>query len=67
MKAVATLIVNFLLSIFILQAQGNTKPAYTFGVRIMGKGTPMLLIPGFKGSADTYNQVVEHYKQHYKC
>ena len=27
----------------------------------------MILIPGFKGSADTYNDVVAHYKNHYKC
>src|SRR6201994_2043490 len=40
---------------------------YSFGVRIMGKGKPMILIPGFKGSADTYNDVVAHYKDHYTC
>jgi pimeloyl-ACP methyl ester carboxylesterase len=27
----------------------------------------MILIPGYKGGADTYNEVVAHYKDHYKC
>jgi N-formylmaleamate deformylase len=48
-------------------AYGNTEGAYSFGVRIIGKGKPMILIPGMKGSADTYNDVVAHYKDHYKC
>jgi N-formylmaleamate deformylase len=56
------------LSVF-LQATvyGKQSAAYSFGVRIVGKGRPMILIPGFKGSADTYNDVVAHYKNHYKC
>jgi N-formylmaleamate deformylase len=46
---------------------GEQSASYSFGVRIVGKGKPMLLIPGYKGSADTYNDVVAHYKNHYKC
>jgi N-formylmaleamate deformylase len=42
-------------------------PKYSFGIRITGKGKPMILIPGNKGSADTYNEVVAHYKDHYRC
>src|ERR1700760_3495852 len=40
---------------------------YSFSVRIIGQGKPMILIPGLKGSADTYNDVVAHYKDHYRC
>ncbi len=50
----------------IIQVKLNAQ-SYTFGVRITGKGRPMILIPGIKGSADTYNEVVAHYKDHYKC
>jgi N-formylmaleamate deformylase len=42
-------------------------PKYSFAVRIVGNGKPMILIPGNKGSADTYNEVVAHYKNRYKC
>ncbi len=42
-------------------------PKYSFGVRVVGSGKPMILIPGNKGSADTYNDVVAHYKSRYKC
>ena len=46
---------------------GKQGAVYSFGIRIIGKGKPMILIPGYKGSADTYNDVVAHYKNHYKC
>jgi N-formylmaleamate deformylase len=65
MKLAATLLVVFCLSgLFTARALADQ---YSFGVRITGHGKPMLLIPGFKGSADTYNDVVAHYKDHYKC
>src|ERR1700733_9361809 len=66
MKKLALLLMG--LSVF-LQATVYSKQsaAYSFGVRIVGKGKPMILIPGFKGSADTYNGVVAHYKNHYTC
>jgi N-formylmaleamate deformylase len=53
----------------LLPANAKTFPGskYSFGLRIVGHGKPMLLIPGFKGSADTYNNVVAHYKDQYKC
>jgi len=41
--------------------------SYSFSVKITGKGKPMILIPGNKGSADTYDEVVVHYKSRYKC
>ena len=51
-----------------LQAQNHPRDGhYSFGLRITGRGKPMIMIPGQKGSADTYNDVVDHYKAHYKC
>lgn len=58
------------LALFVLAANtliAKPAPQYSFGVRIAGKGKPMILIPGFKGSADTYNDVVAHYQGRYKC
>ncbi len=48
-------------------ATAAKKPSYSFGVKITGHGPPMILIPGLKGSADTYNDVVRHYKDRYTC
>lgn len=62
----AGLILLFMCLPILLFAQQNTS-SYSFGVRVIGSGKPMILIPGFKGSADTYNDVVAHYKDHYKC
>src|SRR5580700_9850957 len=56
-----------LLTLFYLRGNGKEIPGYSFGIQIVGKGKPMILIPGYKGSADTYNDVVAHYKNHYKC
>jgi len=59
-----------LLALTCLLSAIHTKaevPEYSFGVKITGKGKPMVLIPGNKGSADIYNEVVAHYKSHYKC
>ncbi len=46
---------------------GTAGPVYSFGPRIIGRGRPMILIPGLKGSADTYYDIVDHYKSRYKC
>jgi N-formylmaleamate deformylase len=60
-------LVFLLIILFIFCADARAATSYSFGVRISGKGRPMIMIPGLKGSADTYNEVVEHYKNHYKC
>jgi len=60
----------FLLTLLGFGTIGMTLSAaakYAFGVRIVGHGKPMILIPGLKGSADTYNDVVAHYKNRYTC
>ena len=54
-----------LITLLLLAAQ--VRADYSFGIRLTGKGKPMILIPGNKGSADTYNEVVAHYAAHYKC
>lgn len=64
MKIFPLLLLTCLLSAIHTKAE---IPKYSFGVRIIGKGKPMILIPGNKGSADTYNEVVAHYKNRYKC
>jgi N-formylmaleamate deformylase len=64
MKTLYILILTCLLATSGIKAQAQK---YSFGVKITGEGKPMLLIPGNKGSADTFNEVVAHYKAHYKC
>jgi N-formylmaleamate deformylase len=59
--------VVFMFLLFLAFTHVRAADTYSFGVRIIGKGKPMILIPGNKGSADTYNEVVAHYKNHYKC
>jgi N-formylmaleamate deformylase len=64
------LLLMMICMLFIFSARTKDKAGsskYSFGVRITGKGKPMILIPGNKGSADTYNEVVAHYKNHYRC
>jgi hypothetical protein len=43
----------------------DTPPS--FAVRIVGHGKPMILIPGFKGSPHTYNDIVAHFMDKYTC
>jgi N-formylmaleamate deformylase len=57
----------FILFATIVFFSARAQNPYSFGVRIIGKGKPMILIPGNKGSADTYNEVVAHYKDKYTC
>jgi len=60
------ILIAFIVAIFLLY-RADAQSGYSFGVRITGHGKPMILIPGYTGSADTYNEVVAHYKDHYKC
>jgi len=56
-----------LLISFWLPAQ-KTGAFYSFGVKVFGKGKPMILIPGLKGDgAETYATTIKHYESHYKC
>jgi N-formylmaleamate deformylase len=64
-KKVTLLLLITLLTAF--QVKLYAGSVYSFGVRIIGKGRPMIMIPGYNGSPDTYNEVVAHYKDRYKC
>ncbi len=50
-----------------VSAQQRSPSAYSFRIKKVGQGKPMILIPGYKGSADTYNDVIAHFKDHYTC
>jgi len=62
---------HFLVPSLIASPRGKSyvknPKGYSFGVRTTGKGSPMILIPGFRGSADTYDEIVAHYKTRFKC
>jgi len=47
-------------------AQPET-PALSFHVDIIGKGKPMILIPGFASSGHTWDSTVARYKDRYEC
>lgn len=63
---------RFLLSavgaLFAMQALAATA-GYppSFHVDIIGKGRPMILIPGFTSSGHTWDGTVAHYKDQYEC
>lgn len=42
-------------------------PTPSFHVNIVGKGKPMILIPGFASSGKTWDSTVAHYKDKYEC
>jgi N-formylmaleamate deformylase len=55
------------LLILLSHVQLKAAESYAFSVRIVGKGKPMILIPGIKSSADQFNEIITHYKGHFKC
>jgi N-formylmaleamate deformylase len=56
------------LSLLILSAAAFAQaPAPSFHVDIIGKGKPMILIPGFASSGHTWDSTVAHYKDRYEC
>src|ERR1039457_2426934 len=57
-----------LLSLFLLGAAAYAQtPAPSFHVDIIGKGKPMILIPGFASSGETWDSTVARYKDRYEC
>jgi len=73
-KHLLTLFLGFLLLQLTAVAQtapANTKPATaanpSFVVKVSGKGTPMILIPGFSSSGDTWNATAAHFQDKYEC
>lgn len=41
--------------------------AWPFGVRVVGHGPPMILIPGLASSADVWNETVAHEQARFTC
>jgi pimeloyl-ACP methyl ester carboxylesterase len=53
-------------------ASGLSRPPvvqsqYSFAVRVVGRGKPMILIPGLSCGGDVWDSTVAHYKDRYKC
>jgi pimeloyl-ACP methyl ester carboxylesterase len=44
-----------------------SQGASTFKVEVIGKGDPMILIPGLSSSGDVWKSTVIHYQEHYQC
>ena len=56
------------LTLFLLGATAFAQtPAPSFHVDIVGKGQPMILIPGFASSGKTWDSTVARYKDRYQC
>ena len=49
---------------FVLFANATPK---TFKVTITGKGTPMVLIPGYACSGEVWKETVDNFSGHYEC
>ena len=47
----------------------NAQPAseYSFNVKIVGKGKPVILIPGLDCSGDVWDATAEHLKNNFEC
>jgi len=56
------------LTLFLIGAAAFAQtPAPSFHVDIVGKGKPMILIPGFASSGKTWDSTVARYKDRYEC
>jgi pimeloyl-ACP methyl ester carboxylesterase len=61
--------------IFLMSSQGwgltlpaaDEAPPTSFRVEIYGHGQPMILIPGYASSGDTWTSTVAHYQDQYTC
>jgi len=53
------------LSLMFMGAALYAQPS--FQVDVTGKGKPMILIPGFSSSGQTWDSTVAHYKDKYQC
>ncbi|GAA5042187.1 alpha/beta hydrolase [Marivirga lumbricoides] len=62
MKTLKTIILLFILSISTAFAQSKA-----FKVEVFGKGTPLILIPGYSCSGNVWKETVEQLKADYEC
>jgi len=61
-----TLVIIFFSIGYISTYAQNTNSA-AFQVKVIGKGQPMLLIPGATCSGDVWQETVAHYAKNYQC
>lgn len=45
----------------------DAEPVTAFSVKTVGKGRPMILIPGLMSSGDVWSATVDRYKDRYEC
>jgi pimeloyl-ACP methyl ester carboxylesterase len=51
----------------IAPVQGATEKLRSFSVTRVGRGRPMILIPGLLSSGDAWSSTVDHFKDRYEC
>lgn len=44
----------------------SAQKQYDFDVRVIGKGTPIVMIPGFASSGEVWNETADHLKNNYE-
>lgn len=48
-------------------ARASSRASWPFGVRVVGHGPPMILIPGLASSGDVWNDTVAHAQARFTC
>ena len=56
----------FLVAVFSRFAWPEDKP-HSFHVDVVGRGRPMILIPGLSSSPDTWKTTIDRYRDRYEC
>lgn len=54
------------LTLFLCLFQSFAQNTATFEVKVIGKGQPIILIPGYSCSGEVWNETVEHLKNNYE-
>lgn len=57
----------FFVAVFSAFAWSDDKQPRSFHVDVVGKGRPMILIPGLSSSPDTWATTVARYRDRYEC
>ncbi|GAB3891118.1 alpha/beta fold hydrolase [Spirosoma agri] len=58
---------TFLFLALLLVARFSVAQPTSFSVVVVGKGQPILLIPGYSCSGEVWNETVDHLKDRYEC
>lgn len=56
-----------LLATFLLACPLVASAQQPFQVKVVGKGQPMILVPGLSSTGDVWDDTVAHYKDRYEC